>query len=423
MAQYDLTKKIVPHLDRHMVWPLLEFLQERKVYASDDITKAKIQLASKTRMIDAAITEFEKLNPKKSVPEDLKNKKQTAHKDYSDLKNTVAPLLKALSDDKVLSLKSKPTHENLLDAIKNLFPEVKDDQVENLYHYAKINFDCGLYEKCANYLADYRLLSKDEDKKFWALWGKLAAEILIVHFEAAFKDVLALRDAIDSRSGVDQATQLQQRTWLLHSSLFLLFNLKNEDEKVAIVDLYFSDKYLNAIQLNAPHLLRYLTAAVITRTHDLKDVLRVLKQERDHKDPLTDFLVLLHVEYDFKAIKANLRQCEKVLQNDLFLSPIISEFVDSARLLVFETYCRIHQTIDIPTLADILDIKEDVEQHLVELIRQARVSAKIDSSKNQLLITPKQTSVYQQVIGATKVLSYRSNQLMMNIEKQYAKQG
>jgi len=125
----------------------------------------------------------------------------------------------------------------------------------------------------------------------------------------------------------------------------------------------------------------------------------------------------------FKSIKVNLRTCEKVLQNDLFLSPVASEFVDNARLLVFETYCRIHQTIDIPTLAEILDIKEDIEQHLVELIRQARVSAKIDSSKNQLLITPKQTSVYQQVIGATKVLSYRSSQLMLNIEKQYAKQG
>jgi len=279
-------------------------------------------------------------------------------------------------------------------------------------------------KKSANYLADYRLLSKDEDRKFLALWGKLAAEILIVHFEAAFKDVVALRDAIDQRVGVDQATQLQQRTWLLHWSLFLLFNLKAEDEKAAIVDLYFADKYLNAIQLNCRHLLRYLTTAVITRTHDIKDMLRVLKQEKDHKDPLTDFLVLLHVDYDFKSIKANLRLCQRVIENDLFLSPVAKEFMDHARGLVFDTYCRIHQTVDIPVLADILDIKEDVEQHLVELIeKNARVSAKIDSSKNQLLITPKQTPVYQQVIGSTKVLSYRSGQLMMNIEKQYAKQG
>jgi len=50
-------------------------LQERKVFAQEDMIKAKLQLASKTRMIDAAITEFEKLNPKKSVPEELTKKK------------------------------------------------------------------------------------------------------------------------------------------------------------------------------------------------------------------------------------------------------------------------------------------------------------------------------------------------------------
>jgi len=72
-------------------------------------------------------------------------------------------------------------------------------------------------------------------KKFLALWGKLAAEILIVHFEAAFKDVMALKEVIDSRTGVDHLTQLQQRTWLLHWSLFLLFNLKNEEEKLLLL--------------------------------------------------------------------------------------------------------------------------------------------------------------------------------------------
>jgi len=291
-----------------------------------------------------------------------------------------------------------------------------------LYKYAKLQFDCGSYEKCATYLADYRLLAKDEERKFWALWGKLAAEILLVELEGAFKDVQAIKEAIDQRTGVDHVTQLQQRTWLLHWSLFLLFNLKEEKEQNAIIEFYFQDKYLNTIQLNAPHILRYLTAALVARrNHDLKDIIRVLKQEREsYSDPITEFVLLLLVEFDFKNITQNLRLCEKVLKNDVFLAAIASEFLESAHLLVFETYSRIHHTINIDTLAQILDIKEDVEQHLVELIRQARVNAKLDSSKNQLLITPKQTSVYQQVIGSTKVLSYRSGQIMLGIEKQYA---
>jgi len=374
-------------------------------------------------MVDAAIEEYKKLNKTDVIPEDLQKKKDSVHKEYTDLKNACSPLTKALNDEKLMKLKDNHRTEGLLEELKS-YSDVKEDQIDLLYRYAKLNFDCGLYEKCANYLADYRLLTKDEEKKFVALWGKLAAEILTVHFEVAFKDVLTLRDAIDSRTHVDQVSQLQQRSWLLHWSLFLLFNLKSEEEKTQIVDFFFSDKYLNTIQLNCPHLLRYLTAAVIIRrTHDIKEIIRVLKQERDYKDPITEFFILLNVEFDFNAIRINLQQCEKLLKYDLFLAPVASEFLENARLLVFETYCRIHQIIDIPTLANILDLKEDVEQYLVEYIRQARVSAKIDNSKNQLLITPKQSSVYQQVINSTKVLAYRSGQLMSNIEKQYAKQG
>ncbi|RRT66513.1 hypothetical protein B296_00029877 [Ensete ventricosum] len=46
IADYDLTSRIAPHLDHHLVFLLLEFLQERQLYADDEILKAKIQLLS-----------------------------------------------------------------------------------------------------------------------------------------------------------------------------------------------------------------------------------------------------------------------------------------------------------------------------------------------------------------------------------------
>jgi len=57
-------------------------------------------------------------------------------------------------------------------------------------------------------------------KKFLALWGKLAAEILMVNTEAAYHDLCLLRDAIDSRVNVSHLHQLQQRTWLIHWALW-----------------------------------------------------------------------------------------------------------------------------------------------------------------------------------------------------------
>ena len=56
---------------------------------------------------------------------------------------------------------------------------------------------------------------------------------------------------------------LQQRTWLIHWSLFVFFNhAKGRDE---IIDLFlYQPPYLNAIQTMCPWVLRYLTTAVIT---------------------------------------------------------------------------------------------------------------------------------------------------------------
>jgi len=55
MATYDLTPRIAPNLDRHLVFPLLEFLQERQLYPDEQILKAKIELLNKTNMVDYAM--------------------------------------------------------------------------------------------------------------------------------------------------------------------------------------------------------------------------------------------------------------------------------------------------------------------------------------------------------------------------------
>lgn len=52
MASYDLTAVLAKNLDKHLVFPLLEFLSMRKVYPEADIEKAKIELVNKTNMID-----------------------------------------------------------------------------------------------------------------------------------------------------------------------------------------------------------------------------------------------------------------------------------------------------------------------------------------------------------------------------------
>ena len=51
------------------------------------------------------------------------------------------------------------------------------------------------------------------------------------------------------------------------------------------------------------------------------------------------------------AAQMKLKECEEVLENDYFLAALKDDFVENARLFIFETYCRIHQCIDMRMLA------------------------------------------------------------------------
>lgn len=68
MAEHDLTKTIIPYLDRHLVFPLLAHLQELAFYPEEDVGKAQYELARGTNMIDFAAQLFEKLHPGEEPP-------------------------------------------------------------------------------------------------------------------------------------------------------------------------------------------------------------------------------------------------------------------------------------------------------------------------------------------------------------------
>lgn len=62
MAQYDLTSVLAQHLDRHLVFPLLEFLGSKGLYDEKDIEAAKLALIEKTNMVDYAVDIYQQLN-------------------------------------------------------------------------------------------------------------------------------------------------------------------------------------------------------------------------------------------------------------------------------------------------------------------------------------------------------------------------
>ena len=101
-----------------------------------------------------------------------------------------------------------------------------------------------------------------------------------------------------------------------------------------------------------------------------------------------------------------LAQCDEVLANDFFLVGCREEFNENARLFIFETYCRIHQCIDINQLASKLNMDRDsAERWIVNLIRSTKLNAKIDSEAGTVVMGSEAPSIHELVVEKTKAIT------------------
>eukprot|EP00123_Amoebidium_parasiticum_P011305 comp20637_c0_seq1/m.26716 comp20637_c0_seq1/g.26716 ORF comp20637_c0_seq1/g.26716 comp20637_c0_seq1/m.26716 type:complete len:445 (-) comp20637_c0_seq1:140-1474(-) len=420
MANYDLTPTIFPYLDRHLTFPLIQFLEFSKMYPMNQLLKAKLALLQKTNMVDYAADVYKQVHDTEDVPEEFSVRRDEVISQLTKGDEKCKHLMEVLGREDVLSELRQDKMWNL-EYLREQHG-VTLDMLEDLYQHARFNFNTGNYSAAAEYLTHYRVLSTDNDKLFSALWGKFAAEILMQNWETAMEDMNRLRDSIDSKTptGPQALQQLHQRTWLIHWGLFVFFN--HPKGRDAIIDMFFQPQYLTTIQSTCPHILRYLTTAVMTnkrRRNVVKELVRAIQQESyRYKDPITEFLECLLVNFDFDAAQQKLRECEMVLSNDFFLVSCRDEFIENARLFIFENYCRIHQVISISMLGEKLNMTpEEAEIWIVNLIRNARLDAKIDSKQGTVIMGTQIPSVYHQVIEMTKFLSFRSHVLADNIDK------
>ena len=93
------------------------------------------------------------------------------------------------------------------------------------------------------------------------------------------------------------------------------------------------------------------------RRNVMKDLVKVIQEESyTYRDPITSFIEDLYVNFDFKGAQQKLRECETVLFNDFFLVACLDDFIENSRLMIFETFCRIHQCISISMLAEKLNM-------------------------------------------------------------------
>lgn len=405
--EYDLLPKLIPHLDRHLIFPLLEFVDKGIPEDGDttEIIKTKYELLKETNMTDYVAQLWQDLNDSDEPPADAAKKREEVLQRLSLFGEETRQIDELLSDDSVISnLRS--------DKVANLkFLEtnhgVTIEMVDMLYDYGRFQYSCGSYQQAAQLLDQFRILSTDNDKATAATWGKLACDILCTSWEMVMEEVNKVKESIDTKLFNNPLAQLEHRTWLIHWTLFPYFN--HEPARDQITDLFFSPAFINTIQTNCPWILRYLAAAVITdrrRTRNtsqyqkqLKDLVRVVRQEGyECNDPVTDFIKSLYIDFDFEEAQKRLSEADEVLRGDFFLNGSADAFMEAARHLISESYCKIHQRIDIGDLSRRLGLEmEEGEKWIVNLIRDTRMDGKLDYKEGTVLMNHPANSVYQQV--------------------------
>lgn len=113
VEQWDLTPKVSPYLDSHMLIPLLDFtdsLVEKGVlsYTSQDVATARLGLLRPTNMVEYAIEVYQSLHGEgAAVPDEMIQQKERVVRELEELRKSCENLDQLCKDkEQKVSLRS-----------------------------------------------------------------------------------------------------------------------------------------------------------------------------------------------------------------------------------------------------------------------------------------------------------------------------
>ncbi|KAK9474651.1 eIF3 subunit 6 N terminal domain-containing protein [Dipodascopsis tothii] len=441
-GEFDLVSKVLPYLDRLLIFALLEHMSEVKLYPESALLELKYAVMKDTDMVTYLAETYSALHQAdadsaatKAELAQIAARKDSVLATLRTFEETTRSTLEILREPELAQHMKTEKAQNI--AYMKSTHGFTDAQIVDLYNYGQAQYNCGKYAEAAELLGLFRGLSLDSELVSSATWGKFACSVMTVQWDAAVEELAKVREILDTRSSVDPLVLLNQRTWLIHWSLFFFFN--GPAGRAAVAELFLAPAYVNTIQTSCPWVLRYLTVAILTNTSlrtasssksarasqlsyqqyqkQVKELVRVIRQEQyEYRDPITEFVYALYVDFDFEEAQNKLVELEAVVRHDPFLVGCADEFLESARYVIAELYCQIHQRIDIKDLSARLNLShEEGEKWIVNLIRDTRVDAKINFAEGTVIMNHPPVSVYQQVIERTKGLSFRTSQMLAHV--------
>lgn len=401
---------VAPNLDKFLMYKILTFADKR---GAVNVKSAIRQIVDRTCMYDIAI-EIAPEAEKAAVTSRVEEKKKRFEKIYEDTRARCGPLFDKFfmesESEAEAAVKLRFTTSQMdelrknselsLEALKATGFDKK--MIDAIYELGFRFYEMGWSQEAATMLrfyADVMRSESDGARELSVMWGLLATDQLAENWINAVRDIEAIRTRFEESP---QERTVTAQVWLLHWSLFTYF--KAPKRVALLVDhvVSFPWNYLNVVECAAPHLMKHLAAAcILTRRRvALRRLARIIDQgTAGYSDEFTQFIDVLINHSKFNTATGLIEKLKTVAAGDYFLCEHVDDLANNAKKLVFEDYIRVHKTVSIDYVAkSIGKSTTDTEMWLADLVREAKIDAKIDSVAAMVTVTTAKSSVYQRVL-------------------------
>ncbi|UKK02109.2 eukaryotic translation initiation factor 3, subunit 6 [Theileria orientalis] len=461
--KYDITSKLSPYLDPKMLLYVLDWLSTKEVYSPEQLTPLREELKRKLESFKMADEEFQAMEAEYLAK--INQFKDVLSLYKKDQLHRISTTFERITISSLIQWASTPSVDVYAD-----FPPNVDKMILKL---AKSYFDRDDYDNCKslltyyiNSVSKYTVEGFSNKNRMNCYWGIISCNLLSILFPSTNEQLAemssmpvtqqdpesdkdaALLDLNSPRSGVycilkfaellnneelsrDRKELILKRCWLLHWALFYifkyhlsLFHLNTKSIKTfewpQLQEYFMDERNLVVVNMVAPHLLRYYAVYAIlnrNRKDHFKTINNLIANTKDkYNDTFTSLLGALFVDFDFDAAQKHIVAIKEACYVDVLLNPLKDAIEEGSRHIIFETYCRVHKSIDIDIIAQGVNMSAlEAERWIVNIIRHSHMEAKIDSEKNCVEISAVPPNLYQQVIEKTQNLTLRSNMILQNL--------
>ena len=114
-ANSEISARILPHLDRHLALPVVQFLEEQGVYPKQELLQAKYELLQPTNMVHYVESILEELEGEhgKTKSDEVEKRAQQIIRMRDELKDKADKVIEIISNPQVAAALGQDKERNL----------------------------------------------------------------------------------------------------------------------------------------------------------------------------------------------------------------------------------------------------------------------------------------------------------------------